>query len=95
MATKRNPNLRDGDLEHCTLVEHIENPKRYLVTGTFVGSSEEIILCRIGEGDDDPRSPETIRITAEHIQRAVISLYSTNAMLSRRKEREGAVSETG
>ncbi|MCV9963895.1 hypothetical protein OIU34_18625 [Pararhizobium sp. BT-229] len=83
--------LQNGDLAVLTVVEHIDNPKRYAIMGKFKGSRKEIILARVGEGDDDPRAPETIKTTAECVAKEIQSLYSLNAFL-RRKETEKATS---
>ena len=73
--------LQTSDLEVLTVVEHIDNPKKYAIMGQFKGSSKEIILARVGEGDDDPRAPETIKTTAEHVAKEILSLYGLNAFL--------------
>ncbi|MCZ7861493.1 hypothetical protein O9X98_08785 [Agrobacterium salinitolerans] len=76
--------LQTGDLETITVVEHIDNPKKYAIMGKFKGSSEEIILARVGEGDDDPRLPATIETTAECVAKEIVSLYGLNALLRQR-----------
>lgn len=82
--------LQTGDLEVLTVVEHIDNPKKYAIMGQFKGSSEDIILARVGEGDNDPRPPETIKTTAECVAKEIVSLYGLNAFL--RQEKRGSPS---
>lgn len=86
---RKTSKFQDGDLTVLTVVEHIDNPKRYAIMGKFKGSRKEIILARVGEGDDDPRAPETIKTTAECVAKEIRSLYSLNALL-RRNEAEKA-----
>jgi hypothetical protein len=84
---RKTSKFQNGDLTVITVVEHIDNLKRYAIMGKFKGSSKEIILARVGEGDDDPRAPETIKTTAECVAKEIQSLYSLNALL-RRNEAE-------
>jgi hypothetical protein len=80
---RKTSQLQKGDLEFVTITEHIDSPKKYAIMGKFKGSRKEIILARVGEGDDDPRAPETIKMTAEGVAKEIVSLYGLNAFLRR------------
>jgi hypothetical protein len=86
--------LQKGDLEVLTTVNDIHNAKRYAIMGKFKGIRKEIILARIGEGDADPRSPETIETTAECVAKEILSLYGLNARLRRDKAKNSTPIKT-
>jgi len=73
--------FQNGDLVSVELTEHSEIPKKWAVFGQFKGSRKKVILARIGEGEDDPRDPEVVKLTAEHVCKYIVDLYATMAML--------------
>ncbi|MDW9478672.1 hypothetical protein GOB57_08135 [Sinorhizobium meliloti] len=82
-----------GDLTVLTVVEHINDPKKFAIMGKFKGYRKQIILARIGEGDDDPRTPETIKTTAESVAKEIQSLYSIDAFIRHREHKKTASTE--
>jgi hypothetical protein len=92
MTEEKNPNLRDGDLETLTVVEHDSIIKKFAIMGQFKGSDDEIILARIGEGPDDPRSEDIVRLTAESVAEEITGLYGRMAALRHYNERSDRAS---
>jgi len=77
--------LQKGDLSLIEIVEHVDDPKRYIITGKFKGTKGEVIFARVGEGVDDPRSATAIAYTAEIIAKELQETYALDAFLRRNK----------
>lgn len=76
-----NLKLQAGDLEFVEMTQHSDIPKTWGIFGIFKGSNESVLLARIGEGSNDPRSEELIKLTVERVTETIIDLYGTMAFL--------------
>lgn len=78
--------LKEGDLATIYIVEHASDPKKYLIEGKFKGIKKPLILARVGEGSEDPRSEDTIKQTAEYVAKEIRDTYALNAFVRRNEK---------